>query len=206
MRGYQQRTDYAVTYKSVIALQSIIRGWLVRYNLLQNKYNAAAISIQRSWRGYVVRKEYQDNRRKVVLIQGLWRIKLAKEELAQLRQEARSVTHYKEVQYHLESKVVQLTQNLTDHKNENKKLKDVIESLNDQLIVWQNKHAESEALVASLEKTSDDTKKSNIKTVNDIQSKLESLSKEYDQAVLNYQTLEKEKQRIEGTLWRSNRN
>lgn len=199
-RGYQQRTDYAVTYKSVIALQSIIRGWLVRYNLLQNKYNAAAISIQRSWRGYVVRKEYQDNRRKVVLIQGLWRIKLAKEELAQLRQEARSVTHYKEVQYHLESKVVQLTQNLTDHKNENKKLKDVIESLNDQLIVWQNKHAESEALVASLEKTSDDTKKSNIKTVNDIQSKLESLSKEYDQAVLNYQTLEKEKQRIEGTL------
>lgn len=199
-RGYHQRTNFVKTRNSVISLQSVARGWIIRHNILQNRYNSAAVAIQRTWRGYTARKAFNDTRRKIIIIQGLWRIKLAKRALAQLREEARSVTHYKEVQYHLESKVVQLTQNLTDHKNENKKLKEVIESLNDQLSVWQSKHAESSALVASLEANSESTRKSNLDTVNVIQTKLDDLTKQYDQAVLNYQTLEKEKQRIESAL------
>lgn len=199
-RGYAQRTSFQKTRNSIIALQCVAKGWLVRNRLLQKRHNDAATTIQNAWRGYVCRKEYNATRRKICLVQGLWRIKLAKRQLNILREEARSVTHYQEVQYHLESKVVQLTQNLTDHRKENKKLKDVIETLNDQLSIWKTKHAESAALVASLEAQSNETKKSNYETVTAIQSKLDALTKQYDQAVTNYEALEKEKQRIEEVL------
>lgn len=199
-RGYKQRVVYQQARTSIISLQSVIRGWLVRHNILQNRYNAAATVIQRIFRGYVARKNFKATVHKVCIIQGLWRSKLARRELAQLREEARSVTHYQEVQYHLESKVVQLTQNLTDHKNENKKLKEVIESLNDQLSVWQNKHAESTAIVAALEAKTEQSRKTNLEAVTVMQSQIDSLTKEYDQALLNYQNLEKEKQGIEGAL------
>lgn len=199
-RGYKQRTEYTSARASVVSLQSVIRGWLIRNHILQDKYNSAAVLIQRTYRGYAARTSYKDTVRKISLIQGLWRIKLSKRVLAKLREEARSVTHYKEVQYHLESKVVQLTQNLTDHKNENKKLKEVIDSLNTQLSTWQSKHAESTALVAALEAKTETSQKQNLLAVSAIQIRLDSLTKDYDQALVNYETLEKEKQRIEGAL------
>lgn len=199
-RGFSQRVAYNAARTSIINLQSVARGFLYRQHVYEETRNAAALTIQRTFRGYQARKEYQDTRKKITIIQGLWRIKLAKRTLKALREEARSVTHFKEVQYRLENKVVELTQSMTAHRTENKKLKETIESLTAQIGLWQTKHTESAAQVDALESRAMDKDKVSMDAVAAIQGSLEVLQKKYDKNVEQYQELVKERDEIQLAL------
>lgn len=81
----------------------------------------------------------------MVLLQSCMRRRLAKKELKGLKTEARSVSHFKEVSYKLENKVVELTQNLQKRTTENKDLQGKLRSLEDQLQSWMSKYDDAES-------------------------------------------------------------
>ena len=199
-RGHQQRLSYQQTRSSVIKAQAAIRGYLYRRRVLEENEAAAATTIQRHWRGYAARKEYQDTKKKVTILQGLWRIKLAKRTLNALREEARSVNHYKEVQYTLESKVVELTQTMTAHRSENKKLKETIEALNAQVALWQSKHIEASSQLDSLETKALDSEKVNRDAIASLQSAMELLQQKHDRNLAEYEAIVKERDAIKAEL------
>lgn len=73
------------------------------------------------------------------------RRRLAKKELKGLKTEAKSVSHFKEVSYKLENKVVELTQTLQKRTTENKSLQGKLKTLEDQLQGWMSKYDDAEA-------------------------------------------------------------
>lgn len=191
-RGYFRRKKYIAIRASIIELQRVIRGHLVRQNLLRQRYNSAAISIQRSWRGYSARKAYNADRRKVVLVQSLIRRHQAKKTLKQLRLEAKSVNHYKEVQYKLENKVVELTQSLATRREDNKKLQAAIETLQNQIAQWQKKHADSEERLAEFGQESEEAKTALVAELNTIKASLAGVQKDYNDTVSKLNALNDE--------------
>lgn len=86
----------------------------------------------------------------MVLIQSLQRKRLARRELLALKQEAKSVVHFKEVSYKLENKVVELTQTLQKRTQENKSLQLKLNELQLQLDSWMSKYDEVDKQTKSL--------------------------------------------------------
>ncbi|KAG5461940.1 MAG: P-loop containing nucleoside triphosphate hydrolase protein, partial [Olpidium bornovanus] len=82
----------------------------------------AAVRIQAAYRKWHARSRYVAYRRAVVFAQSCVRRKYARRELAELRAEARSASHLKEVSYALENKVFELTQSLQKQERENSEL------------------------------------------------------------------------------------
>lgn len=199
-KRYAQQKDFNATRGSMVALQAKIRGTLLRSRLLEERYNSAAGTIQRHWRGYAARKDFQATRKKITIVQGLWRIKLAKRALQALREEARSVTHFKEVQYRLENKVIELTQVMSAHKDENKKLKQTIETLTGQLSSLDTKSREAHANVEALEQTALVKDRDNLEAVRASQNEMAALQKKYDAALANYERLDQKHNEIQSTL------
>lgn len=199
-KGHQQYQEYQRIRKELITVQSIIRAKSCRKRLLEERFDSAAGLIQRQWRGYMARKDFKDTKKKITIIQGLWRIKLAKRQLQVLREEAKSVNHYKEVQYKLENKVIELTQVMSAHKDENKKLKETIESLTTQVNLWQSRSKEADILVDSLETKVLEKDRSSIEAISLIQNSLEVLQKKYDKSIEKYNQLEKERKDIQDIL------
>lgn len=199
-RCYSQQKSYQATRQNVIDLQAVIRGLLLRKLILEQRYETAAKTIQRNWRGYSARKDFQAKKKKITIIQGLWRIKLAKRTLQTLREEARSVNHYKEVQYRLENKVIELTQTMSTHRNENKKLKETIDSLTTQVTMWQTKSKESSEIIDTMETQALEKDKISMDAVNSIQNSLDLLQKKYDKTIEHYEQLEKERHEIQEIL------
>lgn len=79
-----------------------------------------------------------------MVIQSCVRRRQARKVLLTLKVEARSVTHFKEVSYKLESKVVELTQSLTQQKDEKKKFSDKANQLETQMKTWMDKYEKME--------------------------------------------------------------
>jgi len=88
----------------------------------------------------LLRQTCQTDRERVIYLQACFRRNIARKELKNLKQEARSVTHFKEVSYKLENKVVELTQTLQKRTTENKGLQSKLSSLEDQLQSWMSKY------------------------------------------------------------------
>ena len=75
----------------------------------------------------------------------------AKRELKGLKNEARSVVHFKEVSYKLENKVVELTQTLQRRTIENKELQSKLKTLDTQLASWISKYDDVETKAKALQ-------------------------------------------------------
>lgn len=88
--------------------------------------------------------------KKVILIQSCIRRRLARKELRALKQEARSVSKFKEISYRLENKVVELTQTLQTRTTERKELQTRVTELEQQLRSWITKYEESDAKAKQL--------------------------------------------------------
>jgi myosin-5 len=97
------------------------------------------------------RRRSKSQVRQVVLLQSQWRRKLAVRELRGLRAEAKSASKFKEQNYQLENKVVDLTQRLRKKDTETKGLGQKISLLEQQLAQWQGKHDEVHSRAKSLE-------------------------------------------------------
>lgn len=122
IRGYQSRKMINQTLQSIVVLQKSWRGYKARQSMLSLRTEKSAVILQKSWRGLQVRRDFKKKQKSAVLIQSLIRRKLAGKELQQLKVEAKSVNHFKEVSYKLENKVIELTQSLTSKIQDNKNL------------------------------------------------------------------------------------
>ncbi len=82
-------------------------------------------------------KSWRQYRKKVVIIQSLWRGKRARRGYKKVREEARDL---KQISYKLENKVVELTQSLGTMKNQNKTLQSQVENYEAQIKSWKARH------------------------------------------------------------------
>ncbi|KAI5481722.1 class V myosin [Pseudohyphozyma bogoriensis] len=149
-RGYLQRNKFLRAKEAIVAIQSIARGLSVRQNFKQERLNKSAILLQSLFRGVIARRNHTRDRKRIVLIQSCVRRHRAKNELKQLKHEARSVVHFKEVSYKLENKVVELTQSLQKRTAENRDLQSKLRGLEEQLQSWMTKHDEADSRAKSL--------------------------------------------------------
>lgn len=140
-RGYAARAKYRTIRRNVIHLQACCRGYLIRRNYRKACEERAVVTIQRYCRGSVERRKFLAIRNKIILAQCCVRRWMARRQLKVLREEARSISHIKEVSYQLENKVIDLTQNLAKRTQENKQLLSQLSILESQLASWQERHS-----------------------------------------------------------------
>ncbi|KAI7966213.1 hypothetical protein MJO29_001961 [Puccinia striiformis f. sp. tritici] len=142
IRAYLGRQAFLKTRSFVVRLQSRIRGGKIRSTFGQEKTFVSASRLQALFRRILSKRKYEIEIRKVILIQSLQRKRMARRELMALKQEAKSVVHFKEVSYKLENKVVELTQTLQKRTQENKSLQSKLNELQTQLESWMSKYDE----------------------------------------------------------------
>lgn len=142
VRAFLSRQAFLKTRNFVVQLQSRIRGGKIRSTFGNEKTFVSAARLQALFRSLLFRQKYRAQIRNVVLIQSLQRKRLARRELLALKQEAKSVVHFKEVSYKLENKVVELTQTLQKRTQENKSLQSKLNELQTQLESWMSKYDE----------------------------------------------------------------
>ncbi|KAI9257981.1 P-loop containing nucleoside triphosphate hydrolase protein [Phascolomyces articulosus] len=149
-RGFLARKQMERRRQFVVLLQAACRGMLARKSFGSFRENNAATQIQRLVRGWMARKRYLAQRDHIIAIQTCIRRRQARQALVNLRQEARSATHLKEVSYKLENKVVELTQNLTAQKDEKKALQRQTTLLETEIQSWKEKHEKLESKMQTL--------------------------------------------------------
>lgn len=103
----------------------MMRSWIVFQQRCgcECREERAALRIQAVWRKYVLRREYLEFRRGVVLVQSAWRRRRARRELRRLRQEAREATKLLQDKRSLEEKVAELQNVLEVVQNQRNELK-----------------------------------------------------------------------------------
>lgn len=116
-----------------------------------------------------------------------------------LRAEARSVSHFKEVSYALENKVVELTQSMSAVQNENKLLNDRAVQLEAQIRTWTEKYEKMERKSKNLE---EELQKPTVpqETYNTLQSELHSLTQEHRQTLEKIKSQDRELTTIKSQL------
>jgi myosin-5 len=120
----------------IIKLQSAVRSLVARKQFAMSREHGAATQIQRMVRGWMVRRLYQSKRHFVIRLQSCIRRRQARKQLVVIKAEARSVSHFKEVSYKLETRVVELTESLTHQKEEKSHLKEKATELETQVRNW----------------------------------------------------------------------
>jgi myosin-5 len=128
-----------------------MRGALARKRHQELKKEHAAILIQKIARGWIARKRYQAIRSYIIRIQTCVRRRHARRQLVVLRAEARSVSHLKEASYKLESRVVDLIDNLTQQREEKSRLKLKAIELENQVRSWIQKYDKLDQKAKDLE-------------------------------------------------------
>jgi myosin-5 len=182
VRGHLIRIRFNAAVNAIINLQSKIRGDNLRNNIHKNQISRAAIQIQSSCRSFIARKELQRVRRAAIVIQACSRRILAKQYYAKLKEEAKSLNRMQEVQYSLENKVIELTQSLSTKIEENSKLVNEIQQLQNLVEKTQNEH---NLLKAKSVKTTDEhtIKITNYETnIVELNSEINKIKFDYDNA------------------------
>ncbi|XP_025064123.1 unconventional myosin-Vb-like isoform X2 [Alligator sinensis] len=129
------RRSYLRIHVAIITIQAFTRGMFARHLYRVMVLHQKAMVIQAAVRGWLARSHYARLRRAAVYLQCCFRRSRARRELKQLRIEARSVEHYKQLHKGMEIKVMQLQCKLDEQARENR-------SLLEQLSVLSTSHAE----------------------------------------------------------------
>lgn len=102
-------------------------------------------------RASISRRAFRADVKHVIYLQSCIRRRLARKQLKTLRQEARSVSKFKEISYKLENKVVELTQNLQTRTQERKELQAQVNELEQRIQQWTNRHEEADSRAKQLQ-------------------------------------------------------
>ncbi|RGB42533.1 P-loop containing nucleoside triphosphate hydrolase protein [Rhizophagus diaphanus] len=194
-RRYIQRKQYLRAKKAIHKLQTVVRGVIARQKFEVLRRNAASTKIQSVYRGWVARRDYKMTLKRIIYIQSCLRRRLARAELKALKVEARSASHYKEVSYKLENKVIELTQNLEQKSQENKTLETKTLALESQIKSWIERY---EKLESDSNNFKSSTKQSTIgiDEFKTLQTEKETLESRYRTSLENIKKQDTEIQRL----------
>lgn len=113
-RMWAARRQYLRQKTAAVLIQRILRGYTARLEYKRLVCEHKALLIQRWVRGFLARWRYRRIKRAVVYLQCCVRRMLARRELKKLKIEARSVEHYKKLNYGMENKIMQLQRKLDE--------------------------------------------------------------------------------------------
>ncbi|KAI8093452.1 P-loop containing nucleoside triphosphate hydrolase protein [Halteromyces radiatus] len=163
-RMYVVRKAFLERRAFIIKLQTAVRSVMAKKHFSMVRKHNAATQIQSLVRGWMVRRLYQTKRQFVIRIQSCVRRRQARKQLVVIKAEARSVSHFKEVSYKLETRVVELTQSLTRQKEEKGHLKEKATELEEQVRNWIEKYDQLDQRAKQLDPTTEDEKTSSTTT------------------------------------------
>lgn len=181
--------------RTITNLQKKIRKELKQRQLKQEHEYNAAVTIQSKVRTFEPRSRFLRTKKDTVVVQSLIRRRAAQRKLKQLKADAKSVNHLKEVSYKLENKVIELTQNLASKVKENKEMTERIKELQVQVeesakLQETLENMKKEHLIdidnqkskdMELQKTIENNLQSTEQTLKDAQLELEDMVKQHDE-------------------------
>uniref|UniRef100_A0A671VJL4 Myosin VAb n=1 Tax=Sparus aurata TaxID=8175 RepID=A0A671VJL4_SPAAU len=109
-RHYQQQRSAAIT------IQCFLRAYMAK-----QQYHKAVV-IQKWMRGCLARQHYRRTVAAIILLQSCVRRMRAKKDLKKLKVEARSVEHFKKLNFGMENKIMQLQHKINEQHKENREL------------------------------------------------------------------------------------
>lgn len=192
VRGFIARKQYRNTQDSILTLQKAIRGFQARKRIMESRIERSAVVLQSSYRGLLSRRNYGTQRKSAITIQSMIRKKLARREFEQLKVDAKSVNHLKEVSYKLENKVIELTQSLTGKIQDNKKLVEEILSLKELLLQSNNATEALKLREADFNSKLDANSEEHQKEIETLNKELTVIQHEYQSAEAKIEQLTKE--------------
>ncbi|XP_052393099.1 unconventional myosin-Vb isoform X1 [Carassius gibelio] len=178
------RQEYLRTRRAVITIQAFARGMFVRRLYQEFLLHHKAMIIQKTVRGWLVRKKYLHARNAAIVIQCFYRRVRAKRQLKQLKIEARSAEHFKNLNVGMENKIVQLQKKMDNKSKEYK-------TQNEQLIVT-NTALGSEVTKLQKELETLRTRQTAGTQVTSLQEELEKLRVELQEAHAQKKQIEEE--------------
>ncbi|XP_059398791.1 unconventional myosin-Vb-like isoform X2 [Carassius carassius] len=183
-RMIRVRQEYLRTRRAVITIQAFARGMFVRRLYQEFLLHHKAMIIQKTVRGWLVRKKYLHARNAAIVIQCFYRRVRAKRQLKQLKIEARSAEHFKNLNVGMENKIVQLQKKMDNKSKEYK-------TQNEQLIVT-NTALGSEVTKLQKELETLRTRQTAGTQVTSLQEELEKLRVELQEAHAQKKQIEEE--------------
>ncbi|KAM6040157.1 unconventional myosin-Vb-like [Theristicus caerulescens] len=130
LRMVLARRSYLRTRQAVVTIQAFARGMFARRLYRQMVRHQKAVVIQAAVRGWLARTRYARLRGAIIYLQCCYRRVRACRQLRQLRVEARSVEHYKQLHKGMEIKVIQLQCRLDEQAQEKQRLVEQLSGLN----------------------------------------------------------------------------
>jgi len=195
-RGQKERRKFNAIRNNVILLQSITKGFLCRKNIMETRIGNAVNVIQRSWRSRRQMRSWRQYRKKIVIIQSLWRGIKARQGYKVIREEARDL---KQISYKLENKVVELSHSLGALKRDNKALVGQIESYENQLKSWRDRHNALEARSKELQAEANQAGITAAK-LTAMETEMSKLQQTYDESAANVRRLQEEEKSLRESL------
>ncbi|XP_075714102.1 unconventional myosin-Va isoform X1 [Rhinoderma darwinii] len=121
-RMYVVRQKYRRIQSVTLSLQTYLRGYAARKRYQQMLRIHKATIIQKHARGWLARKAYKRSMRAIVYLQCCYRRMMARRQLKKLKIEARSVEHFKKLNFGMENKIMQLQRRIDEQNKDNKSL------------------------------------------------------------------------------------
>ncbi|KAJ1555436.1 Myosin type-2 heavy chain 1, partial [Cladochytrium tenue] len=145
IKRFIQRRRYLRMRAAAIKIQAAFRANRIKRAKTLAVETKAAIKIQAVWRGYRVRKEYKRTLKCIVWMQSCIRRRLARRQLLALKAEAKSVGHLRELNYTLETKVIEVSRQLHERTDELRAIQDRLASLEANVAAWKERANKAEA-------------------------------------------------------------
>uniref|UniRef100_A0A671VPV9 Myosin VAb n=1 Tax=Sparus aurata TaxID=8175 RepID=A0A671VPV9_SPAAU len=115
-RHYQQQRSAAIT------IQCFLRAYMAKQQYHKLMFEQKAVVIQKWMRGCLARQHYRRTVAAIILLQSCVRRMRAKKDLKKLKVEARSVEHFKKLNFGMENKIMQLQHKINEQHKENREL------------------------------------------------------------------------------------
>ncbi|XP_018521855.1 unconventional myosin-Va [Lates calcarifer] len=122
VRMWATRRRYKQQRSAAITIQCVLRAYMARKQYYKLMFEQKAMVIQKWVRGWLARQHYRHTVGAIILLQSCVRRMRAKKELKKLKVEARSVEHFKKLNFGMENKIMQLQHKINEQQKENREL------------------------------------------------------------------------------------
>ncbi|XP_073474828.1 unconventional myosin-Va isoform X2 [Aquarana catesbeiana] len=183
---YVVRKRYIHIQSITLRLQTYLRGYAARKRFEQMLRIHKATIIQKHVRGWLARVSYKRSMEALVYLQCCYRRMMARRELKKLKIEARSVEHYKKLNFGMENKIMQLQRKVDEQHKDNKSLQERLTHLE---ITYNNEKDKLRSDVDRLKHIEEEAKNSANRLVT-LQDELARLRKELQQTQTEKKTIE----------------